>query len=167
MDLRSPDVLPTAPSTIQVVLIDDDRDVQLLVELAFSRADGLELVGQAHGAAVGIATVLEAQPDVVLLDLHLGTDWGGDLVGPLLRGCPRAMVSVFSSMPAAEHEEALRHLGAFAYYPKDRLQLLPELIRRDYELFCRALDGSSVVAPGTDTAQPTTLTEGPHRPGHR
>lgn len=144
---------PAAPTNVptsrrlRTVLIDDEAHVHTLVRLRLERAGGFELVGTAHDAPTGLKLAAEQRPDVVLLDLQLAGHNGAEFVGPLARRCPTTMVAVFSALPADEHEERLRQLGAFAYYPKDRIMSLPELIRRDHSLFTRALTGDDVLAP--------------------
>lgn len=135
---------------LRVVLIDDDPDIHTVVAAMFGRTDGVDLVGSAHDTATGLTMATEQQPHVVLLDLQLGAENGAEVVGPLLRSCPRTMVAAFSALPASGHEDRLRRLGAFAYYPKTSLTALPELIRRDHALFSVALDGEDVLAPATN-----------------
>jgi len=53
----------------KLVLIDDDPDMLALTRLMLSR-QGFEIV-EAHDGNQGLATVQQAKPDVVLLDLML------------------------------------------------------------------------------------------------
>lgn len=142
-----PDGWTTAGSALRVVVIDDDPDVHALVVATLASRGHLEVVGTATNAADGLDVVAAQRPDVVLLDLSLGPHDGATLVGPIVRSSPRTMVAAFSALPRASHEERLKGLGAFAYYPKASLPALPELIERDHQLFARALAGEVVVAP--------------------
>lgn len=137
-----------ATEELRLVLLDDDPDLHLLLRTILGRASGVSIIPTSTDTASALATAVDEQPDVVLLDLNLAGDVSGaDLVGPLVRLCPRTMVAAFSSLPAREHEDRLRRLGAFAYYPKDELATLPHVVRRDHQLFRRALAGDEVVAP--------------------
>ena len=73
---------------IRVVLVDDHRMFRSGVrsELAEEAADGIEIVGEAPDVETAVSVIKAAQPDVVLLDVHLpgGLGHGGVDV---LRGC--------------------------------------------------------------------------------
>lgn len=132
---------------LRVVVVDDDPGLLVVVRRCLARVRWIDVVATAVDGTSGIAAVDREQPDVVLLDLHLAGQDGADLIGPLIRCCSHVMVAAFSALPASEHAAAVRQLGAFASYPESSLPSLPGRIRRDHELFARALTGEDVVAP--------------------
>lgn len=132
---------------LRVVLIDDEPLVRLSTRAVLEVSGAFVVVGEAPDGATGVDVVRHQQPHVVLLDLLLAAVDGAALVGPLLRACPTAMVSVFSAMPALRHRERLRSVGAFSYYEKTAVTSLAELLRTDHDAFARALAGEDVLAP--------------------
>ncbi|MBW3659029.1 MAG: response regulator [Actinobacteria bacterium] len=137
--------------TLRVVVIDDSSDLRLLVRRRLEVEGGFEVVAEAGDAESGLAAAEAAQPDVVLLDLMLGHEDGAELVGPLMRSCPRTMIAAFSALAPETEEERLRRLGAFSYYPKEASESLAAWIREDHASFVRALAGEDVVAPSALT----------------
>lgn len=132
---------------LRVVLVDDEASARLTARAVLDRAGGFTVVAEAHDGPSCVAAVQAHGPDIVLLDLLLASLDGAALVGPILRACPTAMVSVFSGLPAVRHRERLRSLGAFSYYEKTEITALPLLLRADHDAFLRALSGEDVVAP--------------------
>lgn len=137
--------------TLRVVVIDDNSDLRLLVRRKLEQQGDFEVVGEAADGTTGLAVVEDAQPDVVLLDLMLGHEDGAELVGPLMRCCPRTMIAAFSALAPESEESRLRRLGAFSYYPKEASESLAGWLREDHESFVRALAGEDVVAPSALT----------------
>lgn len=142
---------------LRVVVIDDSSDLRHVVRRRLELEGGFEVVAEAADVASGLAAAEEAQPDVVLLDLMLGHEDGAELVGPLMRSCPRTMIAAFSALAPETEEERLRRLGAFSYYPKEAGESLATWIQEDHDAFVRALQGEDVVAPSAVTR--------PRRPG--
>ena len=138
-------------ATLRVVVIDDSDDLRHLIRRRLELEGGFEVVGDAADGTTGLAVAEEAQPDVVLLDLMLGHEDGAELVGPLMRSCPRTMIAAFSALAPESEEARLRRLGAFSYYPKEASESLAAWIREDHEGFVRALAGEDVVAPSALT----------------
>ncbi|MEX0835683.1 MAG: response regulator, partial [Nitriliruptor sp.] len=100
--------------------------------------------GDGEGALEAIA---EHTPDVVLLDLMLGPEWGVDLIAPVLARSPGTMVAILTALSAEREEDAALSAGAFVYYEKTMVVNLVEYLDRDHALFRRALDGDDVLAP--------------------
>lgn len=138
-------------ATLRLVVIDDNDDLRFLVRRRLERDGGFRVVGDAADGETGLEIATETQPDVVLLDLVLGLEDGAELVGPLMRACPRTMIAVLSALSPDAQEDRLRGLGAFSYYPKDASDSLPAWLREDHETFLRALAGEDVVAPSART----------------
>lgn len=133
---------------IRVLVVDDDPDVRIVLTAMLTSRDGWEVVGEAADGAEVLALAETLRPDVVLLDLAMDTP--GDAVVPqLIRRLPACMVTIFSALPAVEHQDRLLRLGAFSYLEKGRMRDLATVLEQDYAAFRRALDGDDVVAPWT------------------
>ena len=66
---------------ITVLLIDDDHNLRNGMKTLLQRyAPGLQLIGEADSVATGAKLLLELQPQVVFLDIHLGDGTGFDLL---------------------------------------------------------------------------------------
>lgn len=85
---------------------------------AVLRAAGHEVVGEAADPTSALAAIQHLQPDVVLLDLHLGEHTGFTLLQELQRRCIAVRTLVLTMSLQPRHvAEALR-LGAVGYVLK-------------------------------------------------
>ena len=133
----------------RLVVVDDDRTIRDVVSLTLRSTGQIDVVGLAADGTEAMRVVGEEQPDVVLLDLMLGTERGTDLIVPLLRSAPRTMIAMMTSVPAELEELNSLRAGAFVYYEKTMLSALARFIADDLSLFKRALGGEDVVAPSS------------------
>jgi len=124
---RPPDPLPQRAN--DVLLVDDDETFRgtLAEQLRRHFASVRET-----GSAAGCVEALESgEPDVVLLDLHLGADDGLELLSHLRERAPSTEVVVvtgFGTVDAAV--EAMRR-GAFDFVTKPlRLEALVQIVER-------------------------------------
>jgi DNA-binding response OmpR family regulator len=133
----------------RIVVVDDDRTIRDVVSLTLRSSGQMEVVGLAADGEQALEVVQHEQPDAVLLDLMLGAERGTDLIAPLVRGAPRTMIAMMTSVPAELEELNSLRAGAFVYYEKTMLSALARFIGEDLALFRRALDGEDVVAPSS------------------
>ena len=73
------------PPTIRVVIVDDHAVVRAGIRALIETQDDLLVVGEAADSATAIDVVSDTQPDVVLMDLSLGTGPGGAETTAVLR----------------------------------------------------------------------------------
>jgi chemotaxis response regulator CheB len=139
--------MTTSVRPLSVVVVDDDDAIRTLLTKLLTQGGGLEVVGSAADGEQAQRVVAETEPDVILLDLLLDQERGTNLIGPLLRCCPTAMIAMLTALPAETEEGDSLAAGAFVYYEKTALPRLEEYILEDHRLFSRALDGEEVVAP--------------------
>lgn len=135
------------PEPVSVVVVDDEPGIRRILELTLRRSGRYEVVGEAADGQGALAAVEEHTPDVVLLDLMLGPEWGVDLIAPVLARSPGSMVAILTALSAEREEDAALTAGAFVYYEKTMVVSLVEYLDRDHALFRRALDGDDVLAP--------------------
>ncbi|GAA2396341.1 response regulator transcription factor [Nonomuraea africana] len=56
---------------IRILLVDDERMVCAHLRAILSRADDLEVVGEAHDGAEAVEAIVRLSPDVVLMDIRM------------------------------------------------------------------------------------------------
>jgi DNA-binding NarL/FixJ family response regulator len=132
---------------IRVVVVDDEPGIRRILELTLRRSGRYEVVAEAADGDEAVAAVAEHRPDIVLLDLMLGPEWGLDLIAPVLAASPGTMIAVLTALSAEREEEEALTAGAFVFYEKTMVVNLVEYLDRDHGLFARALAGDDVLAP--------------------
>jgi DNA-binding NarL/FixJ family response regulator len=107
------------------VLVVDDHPLMRegLNELIAAEAD-LEICGEADSAAGALQAVELLNPDVVVLDLTLGSDDGVALVGTLRQRWPALPILVLSMHDEAVYGERLLAMGVRGYVMKQEASLV-------------------------------------------
>lgn len=115
----------------RVFLCDDDDGYRLLLREVL-RAEGMKIVGEGGDGAACVEDVVDADPDVVLLDLNMPGMNGFEALPLLRRDLPRAKLIVLSTSPADDRSVAAAHmLGAHGYISKPvDVFSVPSLVRR-------------------------------------
>ncbi|MEA2902426.1 MAG: hypothetical protein QOH36_2313 [Actinomycetota bacterium] len=109
---------------ITVLVVDDDPAFRSLVAALLGQEDDIAVVGQAADGKAAMALALELVPDVVLLDLGMPSEGGGnrggiEAAGAISRQIPAAKVVMLTgSADEDDVYEALR-AGASGYVVKD------------------------------------------------
>jgi DNA-binding NarL/FixJ family response regulator len=85
---------------LRCVIVDDNEEF-LRSASEFLAADGLEIVGTATSAAAGIALARRLEPDVVLVDVELGSENGFDVA----RAIDTPVVMISSHAPDDVEDE--------------------------------------------------------------
>jgi len=103
---------------IRVFLVDDVRELRVLVRATLEEDSGIEVVGEASDGHEGVVGVAETQPDVVLLDLSM-PDMDGLEAIPLMRQrAPDARLVVLSGHEAGRVSLEALDQGATRYLSK-------------------------------------------------
>jgi len=105
-----------------VVIVDDDPEFRCSAS-ELLRLRGYQVIGEAGSVSDALEVVSAAQPDVVLLDIHL-PDGDGLSVAARLTGeyGPRPpRVVLISSDPSAASERLVRSSGAAGFVAKENL----------------------------------------------
>lgn len=127
---------------VKVVVVDDHGMFRrgVMAELAASGAGVVEVVGEAEDVDTAIAAIAAAEPDVVLLDVHLP---GGGGVEVMRRGAPGAETRylALSVSDAAEDVIGTIRGGARGYVTKTITG--PELVAA----ITRVSEGDAVFSP--------------------
>lgn len=105
---------------IDIVLVDDHPVVRAGLRALIDSHDGLRVVGEAAGAAEAERVVLREHPQVVLMDLNLGSGVGGAEVTASLRALPEPPnVLVLTTYDTESDIMAALDAGATGYLLKD------------------------------------------------
>jgi DNA-binding NarL/FixJ family response regulator len=103
---------------LSVLIIEDSDDVRYLVAAIVDRDPGVEVVGEAHNAAAGLAAAATHQPAVIVLDVGLPDRSGLDIIPELRRLVPAARIIVLSGDHRPELNAEIVARGAHAYVAK-------------------------------------------------
>jgi len=103
---------------IRILLVDDHVILREGLSLMLNEEDDFEVVGDVGNGKAALALSLELHPEIVLLDIFLGTSNGLDVAKQLLRSCPETRIVLFSGF---EDEELLLdaiRIGVHGYLQK-------------------------------------------------
>ena len=81
---------------IRLLIVDDHAILRQGISLMVNEEDDFEVVGEAGNGKAALMLTMELQPDIVLLDIFLGTSNGLDIAKQLLRSCPDTRIVLFS-----------------------------------------------------------------------
>jgi len=116
--------LPVAPAperdrpVWRVLLVDDARDIRVLLRRVFNADGSYEVVGEAVHGQAAIALADELTPDVVVLDLAMPVMDGLEALPALRRRLPDAKIVVLSGFDGTRMREPALLAGADAYVEK-------------------------------------------------
>jgi len=81
---------------IRLLIVDDHAILRQGISLMVNEENDFEIVGEAGNGKAALSLAMELQPDIVLLDIFLGTSNGLDIAKQLLRSCPETRIVLFS-----------------------------------------------------------------------
>ena len=123
------------------MIVDDHRCFADLLAGALTADRGLCCVGIAHCAAEAVRVADRVAPDLVVLDVRLGSDDGLQVARGIRARHPDAVIVVVSADADPEMPARAARAGANGYAPKSGS--LPELLR----ILRTATVGSMLIAP--------------------
>jgi DNA-binding NarL/FixJ family response regulator len=111
-------------------LIVDDSERFLEVARSSLDHDGIEVVGTATTSAAALEQTGKLRPDVVLVDLGLGSENGLDLARKLVEDYPylESRVVIVSTQPEEDVSDLIRTSAAVGFISKRALS--PTTVRR-------------------------------------
>jgi DNA-binding NarL/FixJ family response regulator len=104
--------------TARLLLVDDHPLFLDGVRAALAGAEDLEVVGEGHDAATGVAMAAELLPDVVLMDLNLPDASGVEATAQLLARSPGTRVLMMTMSADDDAVVAAMRAGARGYVVK-------------------------------------------------
>jgi DNA-binding NarL/FixJ family response regulator len=107
------------PNAVRVFLVDDHPIVRRGFQLLLGMEPDLEVCGDADNAPEALASILQMQPDVAIVDLSLRASSGMDLVKQLRTQCPKIKILVFTMKAEQLYAERALRAGANGYMTKE------------------------------------------------
>ena len=111
---------------IRVLVLDSHPVLRTGLRAVLTRDAGFEIVGEAGTGEEALARALEVQPDMVLLDLCLGSENGLEIAKQLQRGCPQTHLVAFTASSSDDLLLDALRIGVHGYLPKT--YAAPELL---------------------------------------
>jgi DNA-binding NarL/FixJ family response regulator len=129
----------TPQHRLRVFLVDDHAMFRAGVRVELGAH--VDVVGEASTVAEAVSRIVVAQPDVVLLDVHMPDGGGRAVIEALRRGNPQVRFLALSVSDAAEDVIGLIRAGARGYVTKT---ISPEQLA---DAVRRVADGDAVFSP--------------------
>jgi DNA-binding NarL/FixJ family response regulator len=107
-----------ARATIRVLIVDDHEIVRKGLCYMLSEVEDFEVVGQTGSGNLAVTLAMQLQPDIVLLDIFLGTYNGLDLARQLQRGCPNTRIVILTGHTEEGHLFRAMRIGVHGYLQK-------------------------------------------------
>ncbi len=111
---------PVTSDKIRVMVVDDSAVVRGLVSRWVDEDPGLETVGRFANGQLALGGIVDAAPDVVILDIEMPVMDGMTALPELLKLKPDVKIIIASTLTRKNAEISLKalHLGATDYIPK-------------------------------------------------
>ena len=104
----------------KVFLVEDSQPVRERLVRMLQSVPGAQLVGQATEVEDAIASILTAQPDLVLLDLRLEQGSGFDVLRAVHGEQPGIQFYMLSNFAAEPYRRLAKRLGACGFFDKSK-----------------------------------------------
>ncbi len=104
--------------TTQVFIVDDHPLVREWLSMLLAQQPDMKACGEAADAAVALARIEQAQPDVAIVDLALASGSGLELLKDIRRVSPRTLSLVLSMHDELVYAERALRAGARGYVTK-------------------------------------------------
>jgi len=104
---------------IRVLVVDDHALIRRGLSDVLGAADGIEVVGLLADGLQAAASVVELEPDIVLMDLNMADLDGIDATRAVLAARPKTKVVILTSFSESARILAALEVGAIGYLLKD------------------------------------------------
>ncbi|MBS0260546.1 MAG: response regulator transcription factor [Planctomycetes bacterium] len=108
------------PDKTRILIVDDHPTVREGLALRIGRESDLEVCGEAANAADALRLVEETRPDVIVVDITLGTGDGIDLIKRIKARNDQVRMLVWSMHSELLYAERALRAGALGYVNKDQ-----------------------------------------------
>jgi two-component system nitrate/nitrite response regulator NarL len=109
----------TDEKSIRVVLVDDHKIIRDGLRDLIESRGGMKVVGDAGNRADALALASREKPDVIVLDLDLGTDSGLALIPELRKASASTSIIILTGLREVEKRDRAMELGAKGVVLKD------------------------------------------------
>ena len=103
---------------MQVFLVEDSAPIRERLSALLESVPGTQVLGHAGHAADAIRDILEARPDVVVLDISLASGSGFDVLRAVRPRAPQIEFFLLSSFAAFPYRQLAASLGACGFFDK-------------------------------------------------
>jgi DNA-binding NarL/FixJ family response regulator len=146
---------------LRIVLVDDHALVRAGVRAEL--ADRLDIIGEADDIATAVTAIRELEPDVVLLDVHLPSGTGDEVIAAIAPQLPDTRFLALSVSDASTDVIRVIRAGARGYVTKsisaDELADAVERVAAGDAVFSPRLAGFVLDAFTTGDPAPQPMTE--------
>ena len=105
-------------TTIRILIVDDHEIVRKGLCVMLHEDEGFEVVGQTGSGNLAVTLAMQLQPDIVLLDIVLGSLNGLDIAQQLQRACPDTRIVLFTGHKVDDHLIRAMRIGVHGYLQK-------------------------------------------------
>jgi two-component system, NarL family, invasion response regulator UvrY len=116
---------------VSVMIVDDQPPFRAAARAVLARVEGFDLVAEAASGEEAVAEATRLCPDLVLMDINMGTLDGIEATRQVVEANPATKVILVSTYDLDDLPPGARTSGAVAYVNKDELS--PRLVRRLWE----------------------------------
>lgn len=115
---ESPPIAASAGQALRVLVVDARQVVRAGLRQLLNGHSSIHVVGEAEDVAATMHAVETLRPDVVLLDVSLGSESGFDACSEIIRRSPQTKVVLFTGGDDAMCVAEALHVGARSYLLK-------------------------------------------------
>ena len=105
-------------ATRTVYLVEDSLPVRALIAEMLGHVPGVRVTGEAASAEEAVEGIRAAHPDVVVLDLHLRSGHGIDVLRTIHAEAPDVVFIVLTNHPSPQHRRICLDAGAEHFLDK-------------------------------------------------
>ena len=126
--------MSTGTSLVRILVVDDHAILRQGLRMLVEAEAGFAIVGEAEDGGRALSLAATEQPDIVVLDIDLGSDNGLDLIAGIQQAAPSSRILVLTGLRDVEaHRRAFR-LGARGLVVKEAAaSTLMKAIRKVHE----------------------------------
>ena len=108
----------TGQTVIRVLVVDDHELIRRGLSAVLGEQEDFQVVGQAGPGNAAVMLAKQLQPDIVLLDIFLGSANGLDIAQQLQRACPDTRAVIVTGYAADDHMLRAMRIGVYGYLQK-------------------------------------------------
>jgi chemotaxis response regulator CheB len=117
-------VISASWNHMNILVVDDDREVRLLIRMAINDCEGAQVVGEARNGEEAVREVMRLQPDVVIMDVKMPVMDGIEATRRVKQLAPNTTVVAFSSIEDPKINAELKKAGASKNFGRDQLDAM-------------------------------------------
>ncbi|HEV7280554.1 MAG TPA: response regulator transcription factor [Pirellulaceae bacterium] len=103
---------------IRILIVDDNASVRVMLSRMLSRRSGFQVVSEAESGEQACEAAMDAEPDVVLMDVFMAGMSGVEAARTISEKLPNVCIIGVSATEDGPIHEAMREAGAVDFVPK-------------------------------------------------